>query len=100
MRKILVGLIILLALAGCNKGPNKGTVFQKEIGAAYTWYMPICMYQGKYGCLIWYQMPMHEPERYYVMLVSQQGEFNNCQVDLRRYDIARWGENFTCDLEG
>jgi len=97
--KRLAGIVlaVILAVSACNKGPDHGTISDMQIGAAYTWYMPICLSQSKYGCMIWYQMPINEPERYYISIVSENNEYNRCQTTQVRYNNAHLGQPWNCD---
>jgi hypothetical protein len=90
-RAALVALASIAALAACG-GPTSGTVTEKGHGDAYVWYMQVCTYQGKYGCMAWTSIPVHEPERWYLTVRDDRDDYGRCRVEKSLWDRTSVGD--------
>jgi hypothetical protein len=103
MKRIILGLTLVVAVAGCSRAPDTGTVVQRKYEAPYVWTTYDCISRAQNGtCTV--QMPVQhpEPERYRVKVrnADKEGWHDVSRGDYDRYAVGdcyplgceSWGE--------
>jgi hypothetical protein len=100
---LLVSLVAILALAGCDSPPAAGTVYNKQYSASYTWIQYVnggCNVWTKSGntqiCVSYQQIPIvqTEPDHWRLCLKAADGKKGCREVDELEYSQYNVGDQY------